>query len=572
MKQMSEEAIVCQICHQVQKSPKGLGQHVRRQHGLSAQEYYDQHVRIDSNEGTCPGCGKSTKFVSIQKGYQPFCGVVCSNQSEAKRETIKMHIAERTEEEKRAIQEKARATRLEHFGDENYGLYGSDSFKQQMLDRYGDEYYNNMEQGLETNRKNHGGVLNFQTPEFREKARKTKLERYGADHDMEKTRRTNLERYGCEYPWASPEAIARNVARKRAAAQAYFGECLAQENIIITEYEDTRITMRCEECGNEFTYSRSFLYHKVRVGKVCPFCHPHKCNYDSNLQATIADFVDRTSEHLVARDNRTALTPEKGDKRHSPELDIYIPDLQVAFEVDGMFWHSMRYKEPSYHAEKTRLCQERGITLYHIFECEWESKHPIVESRIRSILGVYEQRLYARQCELRQVPSNEAVEFFEQNHLQGAARASVTYGLYDGDELVEAMSFGKPRFNKKCSWEIIRMCSKLNTQVVGGAARLLKAFEKEHSGEGTLISYADLRWSTGSVYESLGFERTRVTQPDYWYFMDNTTMVHRSAFQKHTLADKLDVFDPELTEQENMIANGFNIIYDCGNAVYEKEL
>lgn len=108
--------------------------------------------------------------------------------------------------------------------------------------------------------------------------------------------------------------------------------------------------------------------------------------------------------------------------------------------------------------------------------------------------------------------------------------------------------------------------------VVGGATRLLKAFEKEHSGEGTLISYADLRWSTGSVYESLGFERTRVTQPDYWYFMDNTTMVHRSAFQKHTLADKLDVFDPELTEQENMIANGCNIIYDCGNAVYEKEL
>ena len=27
---------------------------------------------------------------------------------------------------------------------------------------------------------------------------------------------------------------------------------------------------------------------------------------------------------------------------------------------------------------------------------------------------------------------------------------------------------------------------------------------------------------------------------------------------------------PEMTEQENMIANGFLIIYDCGNAVYAK--
>lgn len=134
------------------------------------------------------------------------------------------------------------------------------------------------------------------------------------------------------------------------------------------------------------------------------------------------------------------------------------------------------------------------------------------------------------------------------------------------------MSFGRPRFSKRYDWEVIRLASKLNTQVVGGAARLLAAFEREHAGEEKLVSYADLRWSRGRVYESLGFERVGTSRPDYWYFQDADLMIHRSAYQKHKLPDLLDDFDPEMTEQENMIANGFFIIYDCGNAVYAKEI
>lgn len=562
-----KQSITCAICHQEQKSPKGLGQHVRRQHGLSAQEYYDQCVRTGPSEGACQLCGKPTKFVSIQRGYQPFCGARCANQSEEKRSAIKQHIAERTPEQQAEINAKAKASRLEHYGDENYGLYGSDGFKQLMIDRYGDEHYSNTEQSLETNRRNHGGVLNLQTQAFREQAQKTKFERYGADHDMEKTKRTNLERYGTEFPLLTPEAQEKAKATKLKRTTEYFAKLLAKEDIDIVEFEGSKnspLTMHCNRCGNDFMFSRSYSYHKVKAGKICPFCNPREENYDSIIQLEIADFVDSISPALVVRDDRRAIWPL--------ELDVYIPDTHTAFEVDGMYWHSTAYKEPSYHLDKTNRCKEKGISLYHIFECEWVSKRPIVESRIKSILGSYDRRLYARQLDLRVVSHTDAAEFFEENHLQGAARAAVTYGLYNGDELVMAMSFGRPRFSKKYDWEIIRLASALGTQVVGGAARLLAAFEKEHGGEGTLVSYADLRWSRGTVYESLGFEHVSTSRPDYWYFHDNMTMVHRSAYQKHKLPDLLDTFDPELTEQENMMMNGFGIIYDCGNAVYVKEL
>lgn len=560
---MSEQRIVCEVCHQEQKSPKGLGQHVRNQHGLSAQEYYDQYLKADDAEGICPICGKPTKFVSIQRGYQPFCGARCANRSEEKRSAIRQHIAERTDEQREEIKKKCRSTRLEHYGDENYGLYGSDSFKKTMLERYGDEHYNNIEKNMETNRRNHGGVLNLQTPEFREQARQTKLERYGADHDMEKTRETCRQRYGADYAYLTPDVRSKINRTKRKKTVANFAQALKAQQITLLEDTPEGLVCTCDQCGRDIFIAQYCVYAKIKRGDICRYCHPRQFSYDSQLQRDIATFISEQTNVPVLYDDRQAIWPQ--------ELDIYIPDLHIAFEVDGMYWHSTEYKSPSYHLDKTLLCEERGITLYHVFECEWLSKRPIVESRIRSILGAYDRRLYARQLDVRVVPRDDDKAFFAENHLQGPARSTVTYGLYDGDELVMAMSFGRPRFSKKYDWEVIRLASKLGTQVVGGAARLLAAFEREHAGEGRLVSYADLRWSRGSIYESLGFERVGTSRPDYWYFRDADLMVHRSAYQKHKLPDLLDEFDPEMTEQENMIANGFFIIYDCGNAVYVKE-
>ena len=45
---------------------------------------------------------------------------------------------------------------------------------------------------------------------------------------------------------------------------------------------------------------------------------------------------------------------------------------------------------------------------------------------------------------------------------------------------------------------------------------------------------------------------------------------HRMGFQKHKLKNKLENFDPELSEWENMQVNGYDRIWDCGNMVFKK--
>lgn len=91
------------------------------------------------------------------------------------------------------------------------------------------------------------------------------------------------------------------------------------------------------------------------------------------------------------------------------------------------------------------------------------------------------QRIYARNTELRDLSGRkhrpQVQRFLEDNHLQGKSRGNtVAYGLFHGGELVQLMTFGKPRFNRNFEWELIRECSRKNTQVVGGASKLFKRF------------------------------------------------------------------------------------------------
>jgi hypothetical protein len=97
---------------------------------------------------------------------------------------------------------------------------------------------------------------------------------------------------------------------------------------------------------------------------------------------------------------------------------------------------------------------------------------------------------------------------------------------------------------------------------------LFQYFIKNYWNNQQIISYADRRWSNGNLYNNLGFKFSHNSPPNYWYIIDDK-LVHRVNYQKHKLKDKLEYFDTELTEWENMQMNGFDRIWDCGNMVFK---
>lgn len=129
------------------------------------------------------------------------------------------------------------------------------------------------------------------------------------------------------------------------------------------------------------------------------------------------------------------------------------------------------------------------------------------------------------------------------------------------------MSFGKSRYSKD-SFEMIRECSKAGYSVVGGKSKLLSYFEKNYNPD-SIVSYCEKNKFSGISYLKCGFSLERESDPGYSYYKNNQKF-SRVSFQKFKLKDKLETFDPNLTETENMLLNGYYKLYDYGNFVFIK--
>lgn len=272
----------------------------------------------------------------------------------------------------------------------------------------------------------------------------------------------------------------------------------------------------------------------------------------SKLEKEIKDFIKSIIADKVIINTRLILNGQ--------ELDIYIPSKKLAIEINGNYWHNSNNKTRNYHLNKTIQCENLGIRLIHIFEYEWLLKQEICKSIISSALGIYEQKIYARNCSIQEVDSKVAKQFLNNNHIQGAINSTYRLGLFYNNELVQLICLGKSRF-KANEYELLRMCTKLNTQIIGGFSKLMK-----YQPYKNIISYIDRSKFTGNSYFNNNWSFINYTQPSYLY-TNGKVIISRIKAQKHKLEKLLgkDNFNSLLSEKENMYNNGFHQLFDCGN-------
>ena len=268
----------------------------------------------------------------------------------------------------------------------------------------------------------------------------------------------------------------------------------------------------------------------------------------SEPEGEVADFLSQYVE--IERNTRSVIKPK--------ELDIYIPSKKVGVEFNGLYWHSQYPKK--YHFEKYQICKEKGIRCIQIFEDEWRDKKEIVKSILLSAIGVYERKVFARKCIVKEIDKKIANSFLDENHLNGSVKtAQKAFGLFLGEELLQVITVGKNRFAKDGKLELLRMASKLNTQVVGGFSKILK-----DSGIREIESYVDNRIYSGSGYESSGWKVIGSSGPSYFY-TNKKVRKNRMSMMKSKLPG-------EGTEEQRANALGWYRVYDCGTTKLKYEV
>jgi hypothetical protein len=255
------------------------------------------------------------------------------------------------------------------------------------------------------------------------------------------------------------------------------------------------------------------------------------------------------------------------------ELDIYDPNKKLAIEFCGIFWHaeeSFSPKDRSYHHDKWKRCRDKGIQLLTIFDDEWNFRNEVCRSLILSKLGIFQDKMQARKCDVKQISKKEMSEFCEVNHLQGANKLSkVCFGLFHKEDLVGVADLGRHHRKKENDSVVLtRLCFKSGTQVVGGSGKLFKACAEwcRENGIGKIVSWSDNRYSDGTVYKKLGFERKVDLPPDYYYVdMKNP----RRRLSKQSQSKKQSQCPEGMTELEWANYRGLSRIWDCGKIRWE---
>lgn len=334
-------------------------------------------------------------------------------------------------------------------------------------------------------------------------------------------------------------------------------ELLKSYNLsLINSLEDNLLHLCCGKCNHIFSFTKQYFTPSKSFAEMCPSCFPRQYT-QSQGEKDLFEYVKSLCSDAVSGYR---------ESYHSKELDIYIPSKNLGIEYNGLYWHSedvliSNGKPPTCDFKKYQYFKDKNIRVIGIFSDEWENKQDIVKSRIRSILGTVQQRIYARQCKILPVNSKESSLFCQQNHIMGNGRSNIRLGLYHKDQLVSLMTFVSSNLSRKSNvWEINRFCSIKNCLVVGGASKLFKEFLKIQNPQ-SVVSYADNRWSVGNLYQSLGFEKKSNGAPNYWYFLPNSkTRIHRFNLRKNSQDDQT------LTEYQNRQSQGYLRIWDYGSS------
>ena len=547
----------CIECKKEFETCKELTKHLVREHNYgmkSLMNYYD--YSSDTKTMLCPICGKEFKVTNDQikklkngKTKTITCCRSCSATLQsflfgspfAKREvrnkcndTIRKKYGVENVSQLNEIKEKKKQTLFEHYGVEFFSQIpelkeqAHEKMKQTNKKRYGAEYPAQsseiMQRMKETNLEKYGAEYTVKVPKFKEKAEQTNLEKYGVRNAFQskeiqdKAKRTNLRKYGKEHASQSEEIM----DRIKKANLAKYG----------VEYF----------CQHERCYGKS-----VRISKINK--EFQKLLLSEGVQSELEYIVENQGFDLRVGDTLVEINPSiTHNSTWGPRFGSRVKEAKTS----------------DYHLSKTLLAKEHGFQCVHVFD--WDDTEKIIN------LLKKKRTISARKGVVEEISRREADTFLGRYHLQGSTKQiKYSYGFFHEGELLQVMTFGKPRYNKNYEFELLRLCTFPGVTVIGGANKILHFFE-ERVHPKSIISYCDLSKFKGSVYKKLGFTLINQTSPTrHWY--NPKTKVHiTDNLLRQQGFDRLHKtsFGKGTSNEELMKEHGYVEVYDCGQLVFAK--
>lgn len=463
---------------------------------------------------------------------------------------VKNSYNSKTVEEKLAIKDKRKSTNLKKFGVEN--CYQSEEIKAKIknncLEQYGVEYHT---QRKDIKRKIDESTINSQG------AKRILQTPKGQEH----FKTVCKEKYGVENPYQSEE---KKKKIKETCLEKYGDEIPCRTKAIKDKMKENSL----HNWGTEYPSQSQEIKDKVMNTNIEKYGVPWSCMREEckMAQGGCSNINNRFAELLTKHD----VVFKREFSLEDKSFDFKVGNILI--EIDPTYTHNSttgpyfnkHYTEPkdkSYHLNKSILAEKYGFRCIHVFD--WDDWNKIVN------LLLPKETIYARKCEIREVSKQETDNFLNLYHLQSTCNGQkYSYGLYYNDKLIQIMTFGKPRYNKKYQYELLRLCSHKDYKIVGGAERLFKRFIRQINPS-NIISYCDNSKFTGNIYETIGMVLINKTNPNCIWSKGSTKITDNLLRQRGF--DQLfgTNYGKGTSNKELILNEGFVEVYDCGQKVFE---
>lgn len=444
------------------------------------------------------------------------------------------------------IPEHDRATSLEFSKIEQYGSI--ESYNDHMIQKQ-----------KETSMIRYGTDNFAKTNIFKEKSVATFQKRYGVDNPMQSEDVKQLymtacmEKYGVPWPQMYSEILQKRITTNE---QRYGGNGWKSPQL-----RQKSLKTFADHYGG--THWRSSPELVEKINKTCrdkhgvdwPCLYPDVRNSFSTDSSPNKAFAALLETHSIEFDREFGINRYLYDFRVGNIL-IEINPSSTHNSTWGVF--GVEATSKTYHREKRDTAVSSGYRCIHIWD--WDNVDLVVQQL------KFRPKVYARKCECRCITNKMQKEFTHNYHLQGAVNASIAVGLFHEDTLISVMTFGKPRYNKKYQYELLRYCS--NYHVVGGAEKLFTYFIQHYNPE-SIISYCDDSKFIGDVYKNLGFTHIATNIGKHWYNMSTQKHVTDNLLRQRGFDQIFGTsYGKGTSNEELMLANKFVEIYDAGQSTY----
>lgn len=309
--------------------------------------------------------------------------------------------------------------------------------------------------------------------------------------------------------------------------------------------------------------TRNTCLQKYGVYAACQLPQARSVGNDSKPNRNFASMLDSYS---IPYSREYNIENRSYDFKISDNVLVEINPSSSHNSTWGMFGSDPMPKY--YHYNKTILANRYDFRCIHVWD--WDNI-----DKVRKLVETRKKVVYARNCDIRDISAQRTIldNFLNMFHLQGTCKGqSVCYGLFYKDELIQLITFGKPRYNKKYEYELLRLCTSSDFRVVGGSEKLFKHFENVLQPM-SIISYCDNSKFNGNVYKRLRMTLLDYGQPSkHWYNMKTgkhiTDNLLRQRGFDQLLGKEYGCFGKGTSNDELMKQHGFVEIWDAGQSTY----